>query len=78
MIHDIRGFDELGGSDDFSANVLACLLGKYGILDALEEEEMDEDVLKSKGINNIRIHKQVRGGRLQTSRYGSGDVDDYD
>lgn len=74
MIHDIRGFDELGGSDEFSANMLACLLGKYGILDALEEEEMDEDVLKAKGINNIRIHK----GRLQTSRYGSGDVDDYD
>jgi hypothetical protein len=71
VVHDIRGFDEVGGSEDFSANMLACVLGTYGILDVLEEEEMDEEVLQAKGINNIRIQR----GRLQNSRYNA-EVDD--
>lgn len=57
-IHHVRGFDELGGSDDFSPNVLAYVLGAHhGILDLRDEEEVAEDVLQHQGINKMTIRK---------------------
>jgi len=38
--HHIRGFDELGGTDEFSANELAHVLGMHGALTCREEEEL--------------------------------------
>jgi hypothetical protein len=32
-IHHIRGFDELGDTDEFSTNALGYVLGQYGVLD---------------------------------------------
>jgi hypothetical protein len=60
--HHVHGFDEFGGSEDFSEQTLAHILGKHGILDPRDDEEMHEDVLKSKGVNAIRIRKGARSG----------------
>jgi Thioredoxin len=56
--HHVRGFDELGGTDDFSANMLAYVLGKHhGILDLRDDEEVSEDVLQYQGIHKLTIRK---------------------
>jgi hypothetical protein len=56
--HHIRGFDELGGTDDFSINVLAYILGKHhGILNIRDDEEVSDDVLRHQGINKLTIRK---------------------
>lgn len=59
--HHIRGFDELG-SEDFSEQALAYILGKHGAIDPRDDEEIPEDVLKAKGVNAIRIRKGARSG----------------
>lgn len=38
--HHIRGFDELGGSEEFTVNELAFVLGGHGALTRQQEEEM--------------------------------------
>ena len=62
--HHIRGFDELGGSEDFSEQTLAFVLGRHGIIDPTDEELCfsEEDVFRSKGVNSIRIRKGARNG----------------
>ena len=70
-IHHIRGFDELGGTEDFSATELAYVLGQHGILDPSDDEEISEEVLKMKGVNSIRINKGARRG----NHYGGDEFD---
>ncbi|KAG7358258.1 thioredoxin [Nitzschia inconspicua] len=56
--HHIRGFDEFGGNEDFSSNVLAYVLGKnHGILDLRDDEEVSDEVLQYQGINKMTIRK---------------------
>jgi hypothetical protein len=72
--HHIQGFDELGGTDDFSASVLAYVLGKYhGILDLRDDEEVSEDVLKHRGINRLTTRK---GTTAKKGCYNQDDDDD--
>jgi hypothetical protein len=62
-VHHIPGFDELGGTDDFSTNILACVLGNHGVLTPTDEEEIPEEFLKAKGgVNSLRIRKGARDG----------------
>jgi hypothetical protein len=60
--HHIRGFDEFGGSEDFSANTLAYVLGNHGVTDLRDDEEVSEEVLKSNGINKVQIKKGAKKG----------------
>lgn len=60
--HHMKGFDELGGTKDFSEHALAYVLGRHGIIDPRDDEEVSEDMLNSKGINSIRIKKGARSG----------------
>jgi len=64
--HHIRGFDELGGTDDFSTNMLAHVLGAHGITDVRDDEEMSEEFLKERGINMINIRKGAKKGGYST------------
>lgn len=76
----IRGFDELGGSDDFSTNDLAYLLYTKGALKNYEgeekyvDEEREVDMQKkamSTGLNSIRLN------HVKNSRYNElSDADD--
>ncbi len=36
--HQIRGFDELGGTENFSTALLACVLATHGALHITEDE----------------------------------------
>jgi hypothetical protein len=60
--HHIKGFDEVGGTEEFSERALAYVLGCHGVIDPRDDEEVPEDMLKSKGINSIRIRKGARSG----------------
>lgn len=60
--HHMTGFDELGGNEDFSEQALAFVLGTHGVIDPRDDEEVPEEILKSKGINSIRIRKGARSG----------------
>ena len=60
--HHIRGFDEFGGSEDFSVNTLAFVLGNHGVTDLRDEEEVSDEVLQSKGINKLSIRKGAKKG----------------
>lgn len=59
--HHMVGFDELG-SEDFSEQALAYVLGTHGVIDPRDDEEVSEEILKAKGINSIRIRKGARSG----------------
>ena len=76
-----RGFDELGGSEEFSVNELAYVLGGAGALTRREEEEetprwMEEGGRGNRvaGVNSLKM--QFGGGRKGPRSGGFGD--DYD
>jgi Thioredoxin len=54
-VHHIRGFDELGMSENFSTDNLAFVLGVHGVLTRTEEEE--ESPPRVEGVKRIQIHK---------------------
>lgn len=66
-VHHIRGFDELGGTDDFSTNLLAYVLGEHDGIKRTEDEEMPEELLQQEqsrsGVNSVRIRKAYGGRR---------------
>lgn len=73
-----RGFDELGGSEEFSVNELAYVLGGRGALTRREEEEetprwMEEDGRGNRvaGVNSLKM--QFGGGRKGPRSGGFGD-----
>lgn len=60
--HHIRGFDEFGGTEDFSSNVLAHVLGSHGVTDIREDEEVSDEVLQHRGVNKLRVKKGAKKG----------------
>lgn len=63
-VHQIQGFDELGGTEDFSTDALAFVIGNYEGLTRREEEETMPEELKenSQILNSIRIRKGMEKG----------------
>mmetsp|Transcript_19852 Transcript_19852/g.25564 ORF Transcript_19852/g.25564 Transcript_19852/m.25564 type:complete len:245 (+) Transcript_19852:48-782(+) len=54
--HHLRGFDELGATEEFSTEALAHVLGTYGGLIRTEEEEHPPEMdISSLGVNRIQI-----------------------
>jgi len=62
--HAIHGFDEFGGTDDFTTEDVAFVLSQHGVLDHTGVDR-DEDIAdrheKNMGFNNIKI-SNVRAG----------------
>lgn len=53
--HQIQGFDELGGNENFSTSALACVLAAHGAIHLSEEErELSEELLRGAG-NSIEM-----------------------
>lgn len=79
VVHHLHGFDELGGSDDFSIKTLAYVLASHGVLTAREDEVPPPQDVKSSSGNVIRIHKAMAGGskNIRSSEY-SGNYQDGD
>jgi len=63
MYH-VRGFDELGGTEDFSTDSLEWLLGMHGGIHQTEENTMPEELQQGRrGVNGIKIRKKYAGGK---------------
>jgi hypothetical protein len=65
-VHQVRGFDELGGSEEFSTAALARLLVSHKVLSPKNEQEEDgddeeESPYSKKGVNSIRVSRYGRG-----------------
>ena len=76
----LRGFDELGGNEEFSVNELAYVLGGHGALTLREEEDVTPRWMEGGGKNGIvgvnSLRMQFGGGRKGPRSGGFGD--DYD
>lgn len=71
-VHHIRGFDELGGTDDFSTSALEYVLGVHGAIRQNESAEIPRELVDPKGVNAIRIkgsaHSSLHRGIYETER----------
>jgi hypothetical protein len=65
--HSIRGFDEFGGTDDFSTQDVAYILSTHGVLnfEVDRSEEISQQAGKA-GLNHLRME-----------RIKSGEYDDF-
>lgn len=84
VVHHIRGFDELGGTKDFSTKALEYVIGVHGGLNQPEDAEIPAECLpenQREGVNSIKIRGGSRFGvtktsiRDGTSSLGYGDDD---
>ena len=67
-IHHIRGFDELGMTENFSTEALEYVLGSHGILDTDENQEPPRELIEGpKGVNCI--HLRTRKQRTYNDDY---------
>lgn len=53
--HSIRGFDEFGGTDNFSTDVVKFVLASHGVL-SYDQDKSDELARRNGGINSTRIN----------------------
>lgn len=67
----LRGFDELGGTDEFSSDMLAYVLTQYKVLTSYEGGMPDEPTGKGKGVNSIRMAVGAGGGKAGGARSSS-------
>ena len=60
--HSLRGFDELGGTDDFSTDDMAYILSQRGVL-KYEGDRSDEIAGRAKraGLNSMSLNLIKRG-----------------
>jgi hypothetical protein len=75
-VHHIRGFDELGGTPDFTNGALARLLGQHDGIQLTEDErsEAEEDGqtgLEPPGVNAVRITKNRNNGGAASGFYNN-------
>jgi hypothetical protein len=77
-VHHVRGFDELGGTEDFSTPALARLLVSHNVLRPRNDDEEDnggEDEAqeswydKRKGVNAIRVSRNRRDKEEEDEEY---------
>ena len=75
-VHQIRGFDELGGTEDVSVEALEWILGAHGGIKVPEGMEMpDELQMGGKSVNGIKMSRRYAGGRRGGVRE---DMNEYD
>ncbi|CBN80189.1 similar to ATP binding protein [Ectocarpus siliculosus] len=73
-IHQIRGFEELGGTDDFHEDTLAFVLSQYGVLN-FDGEPPSDPTKASAGVNSIAMKMLGKGAARAGAR--EGDEADY-
>jgi len=76
--HQVRGFDELGGKDDFTVNELAYVLGGHEALTRKDEEEVEPTFMGGgeRGIEGVNSLRMMFGGSGRGVRRGG--YDDFD
>lgn len=80
--HHLHGFDELGGSTEFSTRALEYVLGVHGGIQMAEDAEVPQELLpeNQEGVNSIRIRGGSRTdkGKKQAVRDGISSGEYYD
>jgi hypothetical protein len=79
-VHHIRGFDELGATEDFSQSSLARLIASHDGLSLTEDERCDDDDCADhgrSGVNSMSLHTSGSGGGASRGGY-SRNGEDYD
>ena len=79
VLHHLRGFDELGGSQEFSTKALEYVLGVHGGINQAEDAEVPQELQTPQSVNSIRIRGTSRfSGNKSSIRDGtsSGRYDD--
>ena len=56
-VHHIRGFDELGATENFSTSALEYVLGVHGALFQPEGQEVPAELLEVQGVNGVRLRQ---------------------
>eukprot|EP00752_Nemacystus_decipiens_P017855 g16011.t1 len=75
-IHQIRGFAELGNTDDFHEDTLAFVLSQYGVLN-FDGEPPSDPTKGSSGVNSIAMKMLGKGAAKAGARDGD-EADDGD
>ena len=79
--HAIHGFDEFGGTDDFSTEVVAYVLAAHGMINPDTIEDKSEDIMRGNeaGVNAIKVSTVSAStfARLEDSD-DDFDMDDFD
>eukprot|EP00904_Undaria_pinnatifida_P000900 jgi/Undpi1/10810/HiC_scaffold_3.g01339.m1 len=68
-IHQIRGFEELGGTDDFHEDTLAFVLSQHGVLN-FDGEPPTDPTKSSRGVNSIAMKMMGKGAGRTGARDG--------
>mmetsp|Transcript_18770 Transcript_18770/g.40870 ORF Transcript_18770/g.40870 Transcript_18770/m.40870 type:complete len:255 (-) Transcript_18770:186-950(-) len=75
--HHIRGFDELGGTDNFSMEALEFVLGGHGALTLPEGTEPPAELVDGRaGVNDVSVSRFGKGSRRGRGAYGTSE--DYE
>mmetsp|Transcript_21963 Transcript_21963/g.32905 ORF Transcript_21963/g.32905 Transcript_21963/m.32905 type:complete len:182 (+) Transcript_21963:400-945(+) len=75
-VHHIRGFDELGGTEDFSTEALEWVLGAHGGIKVPEGREMPAELQSgNRGVNGIKMSRRYAGGRRGGVREDENEYD---
>lgn len=78
-MHHIRGFDELGGTEDFSTESLEWLLGMHEGIHIPEGTEMPQELAGGgKGVNGVTIKTRYAGGKRGGVRESENIYDEED
>mmetsp|Transcript_18221 Transcript_18221/g.27661 ORF Transcript_18221/g.27661 Transcript_18221/m.27661 type:complete len:261 (-) Transcript_18221:329-1111(-) len=78
-VHHIRGFDELGATEDFSTEALEWVLGAHQGVKIPEGRDIPAELMEGsqrKGINGINIKSRYSGGRRGGVRESNNEYDD--
>mmetsp|Transcript_10065 Transcript_10065/g.18865 ORF Transcript_10065/g.18865 Transcript_10065/m.18865 type:complete len:257 (+) Transcript_10065:144-914(+) len=63
-VHHIRGFSELGGTEDFSTEALEWVIGAHGGVKIPDGKDMPDELRgATRGVNGIQMNKRYAGGR---------------
>ena len=65
VVHQIQGFDELGGTEEFSTQLLAWVLSQHNVL--TYDGDMPEEYFKGKGVNSVHV-------AMINGKYGGSEV----
>jgi len=81
--HHVRGFDELGGREEFTASELAYVLGGHGALTRRDDEEVSPSFMDGDG--NVNPGRGMLGVNSLRMKFAGGDrgprsggYDDFD
>ncbi|GMH72230.1 hypothetical protein TrLO_g7154 [Triparma laevis f. longispina] len=84
VVHQIQGFDELGGTHEFTTQLLAWVLSQHSVL--TYDGDMPEEYFKGKGVNSVHVamingkyggSDNIREGQNSYKDYGEDSDDEY-